>query len=123
MRRIRSLSFDTELSGLIVLVANGSAWLSMGFTMVAIDETLMDRCASFEASLRKRGNYGTARLSKTGAANLTVFIARRLPCFTSSAARSNSRRLRGYGLALPAPSRREDRAANGVRSHALSSPR
>jgi hypothetical protein len=80
-------------------------------------------CASFETSLRKRGNYGTARFSKTGAANLTIFIARRLPCFTSSAARSNSRRSRGYGPALPAPSRREDRAANRVRSHALSSPR
>jgi len=79
MRRLRSLIFDAELSGLIVLVANGWASLSMGFSMVAIGETLMDCCASFETSLRQRGNYGTPRLSKTGAGNLTLFIAPRLP--------------------------------------------
>ena len=95
----------------------------MGFSMVAIDETVMDCCATFETSLRKRGNYATARLSNTRAGNLTIFIAPRLPCFTSSAARSNSRRSRGCDPAPPAPSRREDRVANRVRSRALSSPR
>jgi hypothetical protein len=62
----------------------------MGFSLVAIDETVMDFCRNLERSLRKRGNYTAAGLAKTRTGNLTIFIAPRLP-FTSFAVGSNSR--------------------------------
>jgi hypothetical protein len=58
MRRSLLLIFDTELSTVISLTAAvlSRASSSMGFPILAIDETFMDCCRSFETSLMKRSN-------------------------------------------------------------------
>jgi hypothetical protein len=83
-RRALSSIFNADLSSWISFATGAPSRisLSMGFSMVAIDETFMDYCGGFETSSKKRGNYATARFSNTRAGNLTVFIAPRLPCFT-----------------------------------------
>jgi hypothetical protein len=57
-RRFLSLIFDTEPSTVMSLTAAvlSRASSSMGFPILAIDETFMDCCWSFETSLMKRSN-------------------------------------------------------------------
>jgi hypothetical protein len=83
MSRPLSPILEPELSGLIVLAAGVllRVLLSIGFPIVAIDEPFMGRCWSFETSLRRRGNYRTARVAKTTSGNMTIFMAPRLPYF------------------------------------------
>jgi hypothetical protein len=79
MRRPLSPAFDTELLNLVALGASFKASSSMGFPILAIDETFMNCCRSFERSLSKRSNYAPARFANTGTGRLTIFMARRLP--------------------------------------------
>jgi len=81
MRRALPLAFDPELSSLIALAVLSRASSSMGFPILAIDETFMNRRRSFERSLVKRSNYGPARFAKTRAGNLTIFMGPRLPYY------------------------------------------
>jgi hypothetical protein len=81
MRRALPLTFDTELSSLVALVVLSRASSSMGSPILAIDETFMNSRRSFERGLMKRSNCAPARLAKTGAGNLTMFMGPRLPYY------------------------------------------